>query len=61
MEKNDCFENVPVTALSSDGAGVCRIGGRAAFLPGALPGEERDVPLVKVTSAAVLCPRRRRM
>jgi len=38
---------------SSDGAGVCRIDGRAVFVPGIIPGETWDVRILKVTAAAV--------
>ena len=38
---------------SSDGAGVCRIGGRAVFVKGAIPGETWRVRILKVTSGAV--------
>ncbi len=42
-----------ITGLTSEGAGVCRIGGRAVFVPGALPGEQWEILLVKVTATAV--------
>lgn len=38
---------------SSDGAGVCRIDGRAVFVPGAIPGELWEVRILKVTATAV--------
>ena len=42
-----------VDAFTSQGFGVCRVGERAVFLPGALPGELWTFKLVKVTSSAV--------
>lgn len=50
--KNQIYRAV-IDAYSSDGAGVCRINGRAVFVPGTLCGEEWEIKLVKVTSAAV--------
>ncbi|MGN1002794.1 MAG: 23S rRNA (uracil(1939)-C(5))-methyltransferase RlmD [Oscillospiraceae bacterium] len=52
LKKNDIFE-AEIENWSSDGAGVCRIGGRAVFVPGAIPGETWRVRIVKVTSSAV--------
>ena len=52
MRKNDIFE-APVEGLSSDGAGVCRVDGRAVFVPRALPGETWRVRVVKANRAAV--------
>lgn len=42
-----------MTGLTSEGAGVCRIGGRAVFVPRALPGETWCVRIVKVTKTVV--------
>ncbi|MGI6029335.1 MAG: 23S rRNA (uracil(1939)-C(5))-methyltransferase RlmD [Candidatus Heteroscillospira sp.] len=42
-----------VDSFSSQGFGVCRIDGRAVFLPGALPGELWEMKLLKVTASAV--------
>lgn len=42
-----------MTGLTSEGAGVCRIGGRAVFVPRALPGETWRVRIVKVTKTVV--------
>lgn len=36
---------------SSDGSGVCRIGGRVVFVKGALPGELWEIKLIKVTAS----------
>ena len=54
---DELWKNQIVTAVmdgwSADGAGVCHIGGRAVFVPRAIPGERWDVKILKVTSAAV--------
>lgn len=42
-----------MTGFTSEGAGVCRISGRAVFVPRALPGERWRVRIVKVTKTAV--------
>lgn len=42
-----------MTGFTSEGAGVCRIKGRAVFVPRALPGETWRVRIVKVTKTAV--------
>ena len=42
-----------VEGWSSDGAGVCRISGRAVFVKGAIPGEMWRVRILKVTNSAV--------
>ncbi len=52
LKKNDIFE-AAVTGLTSEGAGVCRINGRAVFVPRAIPGERWRVRIVKVTKTAV--------
>ncbi len=52
LRKNDILEG-EVTGLTSQGAGVCRLSGRAVFVPGALPGERWQVRIVKVTKTAV--------
>ena len=41
-----------VESWGSDGDGVCRIGGRAVFVKGAIPGELWELKLVKVTASA---------
>ena len=41
-----------MTGFTSEGAGVCRIKGRAVFVPRALPGETWRVRIVKVTKTA---------
>ena len=50
--KNEIYD-CRVTGLTSQGAGVCRIGGRAVFVAGALPEELWRVRIVKVTKTAV--------
>ncbi|MCD7769610.1 MAG: TRAM domain-containing protein, partial [Oscillospiraceae bacterium] len=50
--KNDIYE-ARITGFTSQGAGVCRIEGRAVFVPGALPEELWRVRIVKVTRTAV--------
>lgn len=50
--KNQIYR-VKIDAYSSDAAGVCRVGGRAVFVPGAIPGEDWEIKLVKVTATAV--------
>lgn len=52
LKKNEIYETV-ITGLTSEGAGVCRIGGRAVFVPRALPGEIWRVRIVKVTKTVV--------
>ena len=50
--KNQCY-TVRIESWGSDGSGVCRIGGRAVFVSGAIPGERWEIKLVKVTASAV--------
>lgn len=52
LEKNQ-LHICTVDGWSSDGAGVCRIAGRAVFVPGAIPGETWEVRILKVTETAV--------
>ena len=42
-----------MTGFTSDGAGVCRISGRAVFVQRELPGERWRVLIDKVTKTAV--------
>lgn len=59
MEKNELtlLKNQIYTARieswASDGSGVCRIGGRAVFVKGAIPGELWEIKLVKVSASAI--------
>ena len=52
LVKNAIFD-CTVDGFTSQGAGVCRVGGRAVFVPLALPGERWRVRIVKVTKTAV--------
>lgn len=52
LKKNEIYE-AAMTGFTSEGAGVCRIKGRAVFVPRALPGETWRVRIVKVTKTAV--------
>lgn len=50
--KNEIYE-AEIIGYSSEGSGVCRIGGRAVFVPRTIAGEVWKVRIVKVTAAAV--------
>ncbi len=52
LEKNQ-LHTVTIEAYSSEAMGVCRVSGRAVFVPRALPGEVWEIRIVKVTSSAV--------
>ena len=52
LRKNQILE-AEITGFTSQGFGVCRPGGRAVFVPRALPGEVWRVRIVKVTRSAV--------
>ena len=52
LRKNALFE-ADIEGFTSQADGVCRIGGRAVFVPRALPGERWQVRIVKVTASAV--------
>lgn len=52
LRKNDLYEAY-IDAFSADGGGVCRIAGRAVFVPRALPGELWRVRIVKANKTAV--------
>ena len=52
LKKNEIYP-ARITGYTSEGAGVCRIGERAVFVPGTIEGEEWDVRIVRSTSAAV--------
>ena len=52
LKKNDIYE-AEITGFSSDGGGVCRIEGRAVFVPRALPGERWRVRILKANRTAV--------
>ena len=50
--KNEIFE-AEITGYSSDGSGVCRINGKAVFVPRTVKGEVWRVRITKVTGSAV--------
>lgn len=52
LTKNQQY-TVTIEGYTSDGAGVCRIGGRAVFVKGALLGEVWQIRIVKVSASAV--------
>ena len=52
LKKNQIY-TVAIDGYSSEAYGVCRIGGRAAFVPRALEGEKWRVRIVKVGASAV--------
>lgn len=52
LKKNDIFE-AEIEGYTSDGNGVCRIDGRAVFVPRTIKGEMWKVRIVKVTNTAV--------
>ncbi len=52
LTKNQVFQ-VNIESYSSEGLGVCRIEGRAVFVPKTIIGEQWEIRLVKVTKTAV--------
>ena len=50
--KNNIFE-VTIEGYSSEGMGVCRIDGRAVFVPRTIVGEQWRIRIVKVTNSSV--------
>ena len=52
LKKNQIYE-ANIVSWSSDGGGVCRIDGRAVFVPGAIPGERWEIRILKVTKTAI--------
>ena len=52
IQKNEIY-TVTIDGYSSEAFGVCRVAGRAVFVPRAIPGEEWEIRIVKVTNAAV--------
>ena len=46
LSKNEIV-TLPIESLSSDGSGVGHCGGQAVFVPGAAPGDEAEVRIVK--------------
>ena len=52
LKKNQIY-TVAIDGYSSEAYGVCRIGGRAVFVPRALEGETWRVRIVKAGASAV--------
>lgn len=52
LKKNEIFE-AEIEGYTSEGSGVCRIAGRAVFVPRTIKGEVWKVRTVKVTNTAV--------
>lgn len=52
LKKNQIFE-VKIESYSSEGHGVCRIEGRAVFVPKTIVGEAWEIRILKVTNTAV--------
>lgn len=52
IEKNQIY-TVSVENMTIDGYGICRIDGRAVFIPAAVNGETWEIKILKVTSAAI--------
>lgn len=52
LKKNQIYECV-IDGYSSEGHGVCRIDGRAVFVPKTIMGERWKIKLVKVSASAV--------
>ena len=52
LQKNQ-IHTAEITGYTADGAGVCRIDGRAVFVKGTIIGETWDVRILKVTASAV--------
>ena len=52
LEKNQ-IHTAEITGYTADGAGVCRIEGRAVFVKNTIAGEIWEIRILKVTSAAV--------
>ena len=50
--KNDIY-TVVIEGYASDGSGVCRIDGRAVFVPGVLQGETCEIKILRVNHSAV--------
>ena len=52
LRKNEIVE-ASIDAWSAEGFGVCRLKGRAVFVPRAIPGESWRIRIVKVSAGAV--------
>ena len=51
LKKNDIY-TVEIEGYSSEAYGVCRVGGRAVFVPRTIVGEVWEIRIVKVTASA---------
>lgn len=60
LRKNEKY-TVEIDGWTSEGLGVCHLAGRAVFVPRALPGEQWEIKLLKVTGAAVYARGERRL
>lgn len=52
MQKNDVY-TAECVGYTSEGAGVCRIEGRAVFVPNLIEGESAEIRILKVSNTAV--------
>lgn len=52
LKKNEKY-TVTIDGYNSEAQGVCRVDGRAVFVPRALPGEVWEIKILKVTNSAV--------
>ena len=52
LQKNQHFQ-VHIDGYASDGSGVCRVDGRAVFVPKTIQGEDWEIRIVKVGANAV--------
>lgn len=52
IRKNEIYE-ADIETWSNQGFGVCRIRGRAVFVPYAIPGEKWQIRIVKTSSSAI--------
>lgn len=51
--KKNCIYEVEITGYTSEGLGVCRVSGRAVFVPHTIAGERWKIRLLKVTNSAI--------
>ena len=52
LQKNEKY-TVEIDGYTSEGLGVCHIDGRAVFVPQAIPGEQWEIKILKVSTNAV--------
>ena len=50
-KKNIIYENLPITAISSEGYGIARLEGKVIFAEGCIPGDVADVKIYKSKSS----------